>query len=248
MKQNYAPYQSEWGTYTSEGVSLDFRLYRPNDVENAPLVVLIHGGGWVSGNPDNMAILAEVLAEKGMAAACIEYRLAPKFPFPAALDDVCAFADFARKEAATLKINPDRIGSWGISAGAHLSLVLATRKKVSAAVAMCPITDLVDYGSVYPPRSHEFVELFLGPYDEEKYRSASPLHAVTKETAPCFLTHGERDTVVPFDQSVRMEAALKENGVAVDWLPMKYEDHSYSFEVWPEVEQKCVQFLKRYLD
>ena len=223
-----------------EGFDLPYDLYRPQGVENPPLVLLIHGGGWVAGNKDNMTILAEVVCEAGMAAACISYRLAPKFPFPAAISDVAATADHLSKEWGS------RVGCWGISAGAHLALTLANTSKVACAVSFCALTDLVDYRTHYPRYSHEFIQLFLENKAENE-RPASPLYQVSASTASTLMVHGKRDDLVPVEQGRKLAEAYQQHGVEHEYIELAYEGHSFSFEAWPEVEAKAIAFLKTHL-
>lgn len=234
-------------TYVSEGHALDFDLFHPGGGEVCPVVILVHGGGWVSGDKDNMAILAEVLSLNGFAAACVQYRFAPQFPFPAAVNDLLAFTEHLRANAAALGIKPDKIGAWGISAGGHLVAMLGCKASIQAVVDMCGITDLVDWQTKFASNSHFFIRDFLKAGTAEECEAASPLFQATAQAAPHLIIHGQKDDLVPHQQSVEYAARLKELGVPTEFVSLKYEGHSFSFEAWPEIEHACLQYLASHL-
>ncbi len=109
-------------------------VYTPKAVAPFPVVVLIHGGGWVQG--DKMEYRTsqktEALLEKGYAVVAVNYRLSGVAKFPAQIQDVKAAVRWIRANAATYKFNPDKIGAWGTSAGGHLTALLATSGGINA--------------------------------------------------------------------------------------------------------------------
>ena len=88
-------------------------LYLPNDDGKGlrPAVVVIHGGGWRSGNKQQLRLLAERFAARGYVATAINYRLAPQWHYPAQLDDCQRAVRWLRKQAAKWRIDPKRIGA-----------------------------------------------------------------------------------------------------------------------------------------
>src|SRR5262245_10913431 len=108
----------------ADGVPLRYDHYRPRRVDGpAPAIILVHGGGWVRGDPSQAAGNALHFARHGIATVSISYRLAPAHRFPAALDDVRHGLRHVRAHAGELGIDPDRIALMGLSAGAHLALL-----------------------------------------------------------------------------------------------------------------------------
>ncbi len=109
-------------------------LYREAGVDAPrPLVVVVHGGGWAHANPrvgagfkDFPSVLA-YLAQRGYVVASIEYRLSGEAPFPAQVEDLQAALGFLRSGAARFGIDPDRVALWGLSAGAQIAALHATR-------------------------------------------------------------------------------------------------------------------------
>lgn len=185
-------------------------LYRSrNATAPLPVIVFVHGGSWRAGNKAQLSAFNRQLARQGCAVAAINYRKAPKWHFPAAVDDVFRAIDFLKANAAELQIDPTRIVLAGRSAGGQIALSAAYSGRdpaIRGVIAFYPPTDLL-LGYQIPSRpgvlnSREALEDFLGGSPAEKplaYTAASPLAHVTPNTPPTLLIHGRRDPVVwPF--------------------------------------------------
>jgi acetyl esterase/lipase len=125
-------YKATYGeTYVQrESGPLKCDVYTPEGDGPFPGVLVVHGGAWRMGTRGQLAGVAELLAKHGMTAVAISYRLAPQCKFPAQIEDCKEAVRWMRTNAARLKIDPDRIGGYGYSAGAHLvSLLGATDAK-----------------------------------------------------------------------------------------------------------------------
>ena len=94
-----------------------------------PLVMCIHGGGWMGGHRSSYHSRMRKLAEEGYVAATLEYRFAPKTIWTGQMEDIQAAHQFLVKNAERFGIDPERIASWGESAGGHLSLLLGMMPK-----------------------------------------------------------------------------------------------------------------------
>ena len=137
------------------GGPLALRLYRPG-VPVPPLLVFLHGGGWVIGDLDIQDGLCRALANRaGCAVLSVDYRLAPEHPFPAAADDAWAACRWAAAHGADLGVDPGRLGVAGDSAGGNLALGVALRARDSGAPSLrlclltCPVVDhRLDYASM----------------------------------------------------------------------------------------------------
>ena len=130
------------------GGNLRLRLYRPRCTKPPPLLVYLHGGGWVIGDLDIQDGLCRALANRtGCALLSVDYRLAPEHPFPAAVEDSWAALEWAAANRAELDVDPDRLGVAGDSAGGNLAAVVALRSRdlgspsLSVCVLLCPVTD-----------------------------------------------------------------------------------------------------------
>jgi acetyl esterase/lipase len=237
------------------GHKLHYDLFRPQGDATLPLVVCVHGGGWISGDKCDMHELARILVKNGFATACVQYRLAPLHPFPAPVEDVRAFVRHAREHAGPLGIDPGRIASLGISAGGHLAQMIGVgpdESRVNAVVNICGISDVTDPRAKHYPISWSFLDQFMGglPFEgnEEAFRAASPVHQVDEGAAPALLIHGEDDDIVPVEQSRTLADALRQRNVPVRLEVFPGEGHGFSLDAWPRIEALSLEFLAERLN
>jgi acetyl esterase/lipase len=209
------------------GADLKLDLSRPKDAQGKklPCVVVIHGGGWAAGDKSAHDDLTWKFAQRGYVSATVGYRFAPASAFPAQVNDVKCAVRFLRANADKYGIDPRRIGAVGFSAGAHLSMMLATMdkedglegdggwpdqpSKVQAAVSFFGPTDLA--ATDVPDRVKDILKAFIGgtPVDKPReYRQASPLTYVSPGDAPMLLFQGTRDVLVPHTQAFAMVEAM----------------------------------------
>ncbi len=188
-----------------DGVSLLGDLYLPAGSGRFPALIAVHGGGWQAGARSAFQFWGPYLAERGYALFAISYRLAKKGEkaFPQAVHDVLAAVQFVRASAGQFKIDPERIGLFGASAGAHLA-ALATlgggspifkggypkdphatvSTRVKALIGVYGVYDLAHMWQRYQlqsPRENN-IENFLGasPMDDPRlYFDASPINYAT---------------------------------------------------------------------
>ncbi|MEV0704224.1 alpha/beta hydrolase [Saccharopolyspora sp. NPDC050389] len=136
------------------------RLYRPRELsEPGPLLVFFHGGGWVIGDLDSHDDLCRFLAKHaGIRILSVDYRLAPEFPFPAALDDCIDAYRFAVDNAAELGTSPDSVAVGGDSAGGNLAAAVALHATRSGPAK--PVFQLLIYPAVDATTRRRSRELF----------------------------------------------------------------------------------------
>lgn len=233
-----------------------------------PVVVFIHGGGWVGGTRSFFTSRACDYASSGeYAAVCIGYRLADQAAWPAQLHDCKAAVRWIRAHAEELNLDPEHIGAFGGSAGAHLALMLATtgdRKElagdlgefleqpsqINCVVSICGPTDLTK--PVCSGRSAEMlnglVAKLLGGTIEEKpdaAREASPIKHLSRQTPPILMLHGDKDSLVDFDQSAQFRAAAEKAGASALLIPLIGVDHNFSASA--ETLGRVRQFFDKHL-
>jgi acetyl esterase/lipase len=235
---------------------LVFDFTRPATAAPAPLLVFVHGGGWISGDLTMYADEAVWAAEQGMASACISYRLAPLHTFPAAVADVQAFMRHAATASKELGIDPTRVVVVGNSAGGYLAAMAGlcphdfgtdgAAVRPSAVVSLSGISDLRDPDMASEPIAMTFVEQFMGGTFaelQESYGLASPVAYVDRGSPPFLVVHGDDDEIVPVAQSRQLVAALRAAGVETTYHELPGEGHSYSYPAWLGIRDLILEFV-----
>jgi acetyl esterase len=218
-------------------------------------VILVHGGGWTTGSKQANFIkpLFEPLDESGLAWFSIDYRLAPKHPYPAAVRDVQEAIRYIKAHAKDYRIDPQRIALMGESAGGHLVALVGTRSTPETAVAaVVPFYGAFDLEALLSGRKEVSKGMtgFLGITDiSEKSRAvlreASASTYVKPGLPPFLLIHGTKDEAVPYDQSVKFNAQLKAAGVKTEFYTVENGIHGViNWEKNPEQQSYKPVILK----
>jgi acetyl esterase/lipase len=233
---------------TADGIPLRAEFLRPPGEGPFPAVLLVHGGGWVGGSPQDMATLARKIAAQGFVTVNMAYRLAPQHRHPAQIDDVAAALAWMRAEGRALGIDPARIAVWGYSAGAHLAALAGTRlppeRRPQAVVAGGLPADLTRY-----PKSPLIAQLMGTTLadDPEGWRDASPVFHVDPDASPMFLYHGTWDWVVGAVNARLMAERLAAAGVAHERYLIRGYGHFAAFLWHRGAEDAALDFLRRNL-
>jgi acetyl esterase/lipase len=229
-----------------------------------PAVLLVHGGGWASGDKWAVAIYGKSLAEKGIIAVAINYRHAPEFKFPTQVDDCRAALVWMVDHADDFQLDTNRIGMFGYSAGAHLSCMIGTLcdaqwqeiaattewpeqdprwQKIPAVCgivgggAPCEFRDL--------PIDNTTIAYFLGGSRREipqTYLAASPASHASSGDVPTLFFHGTRDLIVPIASSQVLYNAQKEAGVNSRFVSIDGLGHMLTF-LHPTAIKETVEFF-----
>ncbi len=212
-------------------VDLTLDLARPNEAKGpCRCILIIHGGGWAAGQKEVHDDMTWEFARRGWVAASVGYRLAPKHPFPAQVEDVKCAVRFLRAHAEEYGIDPAKFAAMGFSAGAHLSMMLGVMgkedglegeggcadqsSKVQAVVSFFGPVDTL--AKDLPQQSLDILKNWIGGTAaemEEAYRKASPITYVTHDDAPMLLLQGTKDALIPHTQAYAMADALTKAGV-----------------------------------
>jgi acetyl esterase/lipase len=254
----------EYANPDSQHLQLD--LARPKSGRGPfPAVLCIHGGGFRAGARAGYDRLIVQLAERGYVAATASYRLAPKYPFPAAVHDVKAAVRWLRANAEKYGIDPTRIGVTGGSAGGHLAQFLGVtagiatfdgnggNPGVSSAVACVvnvygPSDFTKSYGKSVD--AAEVLPLFLGgDLTKERHRHiiASPLYWVTPAAAPTLCIHGTEDKYVNHEQAVWLIDRLKASDVEAELLTLPGAGHGFKGDDAKKADAAMFEFFDKYL-
>lgn len=256
-----------YARYGSRELLADLYLPAKRGPDPIPGIVVIRGGGgWRVGDKDGFAAIAARLASRGLAAACIEYRVSGEATFPAAVNDTKAAVRWLRANAAAHGIDPDALGAIGGSAGAHLVALLATThrmdeldgeggnpgasNRIQAAVAMAVPSDLTDFADSSAASSP--LRRFLGASleeDRDLWVLASPITHVHAGAAPILLVHSDADETVPYGQSVALQEGYTETGVPAELVKIEGAPHAFwnSTRWFDDVMDRSVTFFKKHL-
>ncbi|MCH7904071.1 MAG: alpha/beta hydrolase [Armatimonadetes bacterium] len=241
-----------------DGFPLRYDFFRPNSQDELPVVIFVHGGGWISGDRQMYRDEAIWLANVGYACALFDYRLAPLSPFPAAVQDAQSFVRFIRNHSSELGVVPDKVIAFGNSAGGHLAAMLGLFHEtfgapndpkehlVNGVIALSAITDIRKPSESQFDISLSFVEQFMGgPLKgrEDLYASASPVAHVNDDACPFLIVHGSEDDIVPPSQSSNLHAALLLAGGESRLIQLEGEEHSYSPTGWQAIRDAYLAFL-----
>jgi acetyl esterase/lipase len=204
-------------------------IYVPRGEGPFPGVLVVHGGAWRMGTRAQLAGIAQALAQHGLTAVAISYRLAPAHKFPAQIEDCRDAVRWMRTEAAKWKIDPQRIGGFGYSAGAQLVSLLGTHPEGESDGDTEPSRQITRLQAVAAggtpcdfrplPADIDALAFWLGgsPGEApEQYRLASPAAFISADDPPFFFFHGENDQMVPVISPTQMHAALVAAGVSAE--------------------------------
>jgi beta-lactamase class D len=226
--------------YGSRLLRLD--LYLPIGTNEAvPGVIVIRGGGWLVNDRAEFAPIASALAERGVAAASIEYRTADEAPYPGAVQDVKAAIRWMRANARLYGISPVAIGTLGGSSGAHMALLAgitndrdlegsggndSVSTSVQAVVAMAAPTDLsrLDGGG------RRVVTQFLRASRAQKpelWAQASPMNHIRANGPSVLLIHSTTDESVLPEQSSRFAELYRKAGSPVELVLIQKAPHAF---------------------
>jgi acetyl esterase/lipase len=244
---------------------LQVNIARPKEGNGPfPAVVCIHGGGFRAGKRESYDKLCFTLAQNGYVAITVTYRLAPAYPFPAAVLDCKSAVRWLRANAVKYHVDPARIGVTGGSAGGHLAQFLGVTAGVkefdagenldrSSAVA-CVVnfygpSDLTkSYGKSVD--AAQVLPLFFAGDLSTKLREhivGSPLYWVTPNAAPTLVVHGTDDKYVAYEQAGWMVDKLKASAVEAELLTLEGAGHGFKGPDAEKAEKALLEFFGKRL-
>ena len=244
-------------------------IYLPADAkENSPLVIFIHGGGWIGNDKyadmGYMPNTVSAMLDNGLAVASIDYRFAQDAVFPGILQDCNKAVSFLYDNAAKYNLDKSRIAIMGFSAGGHLASLMGTshNNKVSnlyfpnsyrpfkykAVVDFYGPTDLVLLPGNEDEKSPEGILIGAKPLERpDLAKAASPITYIDKNDPPFLIYHGEKDNIVSNKQSKLFYAWLQYYGVKSEITIVKDAPHFGRMYDVEEIRTKVIAFLKAEL-
>ena len=248
---------------------LDVYTSEVTPATGAPVLLQVHGGGWTIGNKDQQGIpLMQHMAAKGWVCVAINYRLAPRDPWPAQVIDVKAAIAWIREHIAEYGGDPSYLAITGGSAGGHLTALTAVTPNApefqpgfedadTTVQAAVPYYGVYDMAGASGLRSAELMrDKFVAPRvfkkrfgddTRELFEDASPLLRVTADAPDFFVIHGSRDTLVDPGQARAFVAALRATSKrTVTYAELPGAQHA--FDIFPSIRSAhLVRATDRFL-
>ena len=244
-------------------------IYIPAEAKGkVPLVVFIHGGGWIGNDKyADMGYMPNTVAavlNNGMALASIDYRFATQAVFPAILQDCNKAVSFLYDNADKYSLDKTKIALMGFSAGGHLASLMGTSQnnklsnfyfpntyrslRYKAVVDFYGPTDLVLLPGNEDEKSPESILIGAAPLlRPDLAKAASPITYIDKSDPPFLIYHGEKDNIVSNKQSKLFSAWLKYHGVKNELTIVKDAPHFGTMYDVEEIKNKVVAFLAQHL-
>src|SRR6185503_6011192 len=246
--------------YSHSGVeSLRLDACVPDGRGPFPAVIMVHGGGWTSGDKtQGVNPLFGPVSKASLAWFSINYRLAPKYRYPAAVEDLEAAVRWVKQHASEFNIDPDHLALLGESAGGQLVAMAVVRAtddtRVQAAIPFYAPVDLEADTERRGGLSLSLRDLFGRSYKvdgavTQLLREASPINYIHSRLPPFLLVHGTADMSVPYSQSLDFRAKLKAAGGSCDLITI--DDGVHGMARWeatdPTYKDKVVKWISEKL-
>ncbi len=238
-------------------------FYPVEQKTSMPVVVYVHGGGWVEGDKSSpeAADYIDELLNRGYVVFSLNYRLAPEFPFPAQIQDVKSALRSIRARAVEFRIDPEHIGIFGSSAGGHLSALAGvtseedgfdTGENLDRSGRVNAVVDLfgpADINQITVYGLDPAIAQTFGRHESpsEEYRLASPTTYAGQDDPPFLIIHGDLDRVVPISQSRLLNETLQQARVTSELLVVKNGVHGFS-DNEPKIAPSNAEIIRRIAD
>lgn len=255
---------------TMDGFELKLDIWPAKDTSKLkPAVVLVHGGGWVSGDKGEAPHWNQWLNDLGYTVFDVQYRLSPQAEWKNEVGDIKSALGWVLQNAGTYQIDPKRINLMGQSAGGNLAMLAAysmgdAMLPASTHVPEVHVNSVVNmYGPADMPlfykNSHsihyvqDVMKKYIGGSPSrfsDRYQILSPIHYIEEHSPPTITLLGTGDRIVPVEQGEVLDEKLKEKGVVSEFYLLPEVDHG--FDVNPGTlstqfaREKVTAFLLRY--
>jgi acetyl esterase len=253
---------------TADGQQLTMDYYAPKGPGPHPIVIIIHGGGYQRGTSKSgsEAYCADFLAPAGYAVFSINYRLAPKYPYPYMVYDVERAVRYIRHNAVQWNGDPNRIALVGGSAGGFLSNMAGLLGPAGDPAASDPVdresARVQAVVTLFAQSSFSTVPLNTDTHalldslirqkgEAAALKEASPITYVSKSAPPFLQILGDKDEYIPFTEATNLDAALRNDGVPSEIIRIPNGMHStggwYKIPGVPDWERQMTAWLNRTL-
>lgn len=263
------------------GMALTMDVFTPKEKANGAAIIWTVSGGWFSAHEAINLDFIRPLLERGYTVFAVVHGSQPKFTIPETIADMNLAVRYIRAHADEFKIDPNRIGITGGSAGGHLSLMVGmgatsgdpnakdplgkVSSRVQAVACYFPPTDFLNYGTPgFAWLNRGPKDAFKAPFDFHQWNDAnrifevvdeptrlkiareiSPVYHVTKDDPPTLIIHGDKDALVPLQQSELIIAELKKAEVPCELVVKKGAGHGWP--KWHDDMRTVADWFDKYL-
>lgn len=236
---------------------MDIYLPANRSVDSTKSIILIHGGGWNSGNKNDFTTYVDSFKKRmpDYAIFNINYRLVnDRNLFPTQENDVRTAVDFITKNSKEYAINKNKLVLLGVSAGGHLALLQGYKyrsPKIAAIVDFFGPTDLLTmYQKPWHPLVPYALQMITGTtpkHNSEIYKESSPINYVSSQSAPTLILHGGSDNIVNVSQSKSLKNKLDKAGVKNELIIYPGKSHGWYGQTLSNSFDRIEGFLQSYV-
>lgn len=242
-----------------DGVELKLNLYRPLSTGKYPTLLVIYGGAWRAGSPDEDEIFSRYIAAQGYSVIALDYRHAPQYKFPTQLEDIQTAIKYIQENARDLEVDCDRLAVMGRSAGGHLATLAAYQPDATSIPIKAVISyySPVDLPSAYqqppvpdPINTREVLDQFIGGSPEvfpELYKQASPINYPQPNLPLSLLIYPQRDHLVEAKYGRVLYQKLRSHHNTVILLEIPWAEHSFDKIFAGIGNQLVLYYTERFL-
>jgi acetyl esterase/lipase len=247
----------------SQGEWIGEPQYWKGDTAKHPTLVYIHGGGWLGGSKDHITPFILPYLQKGWNVVNLEYRTG-EGTAPQAVDDCMMALQWIARNASDYNINTQQIVVSGESAGGHLALITGLLNSIQAShkyysgdslkiisiVNWFGIADIAGIDTFYSQKNEpdNYASIWVGNAARMDSISAafSPLNKITPTAPPIITIHGKKDSVVPFEQAVKLHELLKKEGIKNELVAVDDGKHlGFTDKEFQHIYTRIFDFLKQ---
>lgn len=240
-----------------DNIDLKLNVYRPLTQGIYPAIIIIYGGAWKRGTPNNDEAFSRYMACQGYSVIAIDYRHAPQYKYPTQIQDVFAAIQYIKNHAAELEVDLQKVGIMGRSAGAHLALIAGYQRQIinfKAVVNYYSPVDLkvgyYDLPSPDPIQVRKILHEFLGGSPAEfpdLYRQASPNNYVAPELPPSLSIYAGRDNIVQAKFGRDLDNELQTRRNLSVYLQIPWAEHAFDAVFFGVSNQLALYYTERFL-
>lgn len=271
-KQTIVIKDIDYGSKIENGI-MDINMPLDNLNEKKPLIVLLHGGGFIGGSKEATAAYARTLSSHGYIVANVEYAFAPEHTYPTPIIQVSKAISYLKEKSEMFNVDINNIFIAGGSAGAQIASQIAaiqTNKKLSdimeidpvltkdelkGVILFCGLYNMSNVSETGFPGIKEYLWAYTGEKDFKNYErldEISTVKHITEDYPPTFITAGDMDKLE--SQSKELVESLKDNNVSCTSLFFNDKRllHQYQFMLWTKEAintlEKVINFINNRVE